>query len=226
MTIELISVHVPKSGGSSFREALQRAYTPERIFFDYADRPLDPVSPMNVDPDGFLASREAAHRGDCLNKRAIHGHFWIKKYDHMPRTCFRTAFLRHPVDRLISHYYFWLGWPRRGHNLQNYILDNRLTLLQCARLPALRYFYTQYFFRDVDLACFDFIGFSETLNADGETLSRLLGTPLAIGRINTNAHQGYDAARRELSEDARTMGLLRDLLADDIRFYEAARARA
>jgi hypothetical protein len=225
MAIELISVHVPKSGGSSFRRALELAYTPEGIFMDYSDRPLDPASPMNVDPTGFLERSLQKYRGDLQDKRVIHGHFWIKKYDLLTHKCPRIVFLRHPVDRFISHYYFWLNQPRHGHTVHDYILDYKLTLLQSARVPSLRYFYTQHFFRDVDMAFFDFVGFSETSDDDVRKLNRLIGIQFDVGRINTNTYEGYDAVRSKIAEDSATLNLLRDLLADDIRFYESVRNR-
>lgn len=223
MTIDLISAHIPKTGGTSFGEALRRAYSAEQIFLDYTDRPLEPLSLMNIDPARFLETREAALEAPLRQARVIHGHFWIKKYDFLPRSSFRVTFLRHPVDRLISHYYYWQTQPERGNHIKQYLADNELTLTQFARLPALRNYYTRFYFRDVDMACFDFIGFSETLNADMEKLGQLLGKRFEVVTANTNSHHAYKDARREITENKQTMALLTDLLAEDIRFYERVR---
>jgi hypothetical protein len=224
MTLELISVHVPKCGGTSFCKALERAYSKDDVFFDYADRPLDPASPCNMDPDGFLDAQSASLASRVRGKRVAHGHFYIRKYDGVPADCARITFLRHPIDRLISHYYFWLSLRKDGHTLHNYVVDHRLTLLQFARLPLIRHMYTQVFFRDVEMRAFDFIGSIEHLADDTRKLEQVLGKRLEIGRVNTNNHRGYDEQRQGAVDDPRTLAALQDLLADDIRFYESSLA--
>lgn len=52
--IELISLHLPKCAGTSFRRALERVYTADSIFYDYKDRSVDQTSAINLDPEGFL----------------------------------------------------------------------------------------------------------------------------------------------------------------------------
>jgi hypothetical protein len=45
--MELISVHVPKTAGTSFWKVLEQIYGKENIYADYSDKPLDPASPFN-----------------------------------------------------------------------------------------------------------------------------------------------------------------------------------
>ena len=101
--IEVISVHVPKCAGVSLRHVFESAYGDDAILLDYGDRPADPTSPINLDPESFFdrcVSEDVALTG----KRVIHGHFNIRKYKGIYARC-RITFLRDPIDRTISHYF-------------------------------------------------------------------------------------------------------------------------
>jgi hypothetical protein len=52
--LKLIFVHTPKSGGTSIRTAITEFFSSDLVLADYGDRPNDPISPMNIDPYGFL----------------------------------------------------------------------------------------------------------------------------------------------------------------------------
>jgi hypothetical protein len=132
-------VHVPKCAGISLRHAFENAFGSDRLYQDYDDRPIDPASPINLDPEGFY-ERMAKRGNDFLaGKKVIHGHFNIRKYANLSARQ-RVTFFREPVDRTISHYFFWRETARHGHQLHDYVLDNRLTLEEFARLPMIRGF--------------------------------------------------------------------------------------
>jgi hypothetical protein len=217
--LELISVHVPKCAGTAFFTALERTYGADAIYHDFLDRPTDPASHFNMDPDGYFERSPQAVAPHLENKRVVHGHFHVHKYRHITHPCLRITFLRHPVERLISHYFYWLKLPRFGHNLHDYFLDQRLTLPQFARLPLIRRIYCDVFFRDVDLKIFDFIGAAERSDADLERLSRLLGRNLKPDPANVNSEPAYHDARQQILNDRSLIGQLTDLLSDDIELY-------
>lgn len=206
--LELISVHVSKCAGSSFRNALKEAYGPEGVFEDYADRPGDPASAMNLDPDGFLA----AHHVLPDATRAVHGHFHVDKYRHLPDSIPRIAFLRHPVERTVSHYHYWMQLPSVGHRLHDYVLERQLDLLAFARLPFIRRFYSGVMFRDAWMERFHFIGHFESIRDDVDDLGRLLGRDLRLGAENTGAPRDPLAAA--------TRAELQEILSEDVGFYQ------
>ena len=217
--IELISLHLPKCAGTSFMRALERVYTADSIYYDYKDRPADPASAINLDPEGFLERHRRHPSPDATHKKVIHGHFYIKKYDDI-KGCARVVFIRHPVERLIAHYYFWLSIAKHGHTLHDYVLDNDISLLQFARIPFMRYFYTRVFFRDVDMKAFDFIGRYENIHQESQRLSRLICKEIVFEHLNRNPHEAYVERYREIMEDRKTVAALRESLAEDIYFYE------
>lgn len=221
--VELISVHVPKCAGTSLYRAIETAYGAGSICRDYDDRPLDPAAPMNLDPDGWLARSEARAAEGLRGFRVVHGHFHMHKYRGV-KARLRIAFLRDPLERLVSHYAFWRNRPAAGHALHEYVLAQDLTLDQFARLPFIRRCFTAVFFRGVDLGELDFIGFHDRAAADMERLSALAGVRLALPMTNPNPDPGYRQMVETLRADGARLGRMRDLLADDIAFYEKARA--
>ncbi len=221
--VEVISVHVPKCAGVSLRQALETSYGRKQVYRDYGDLPADPTSPMNLDPEGFFERARSDGYGFLDGKKVVHGHFNIRKYEGLEAKL-RMTFLRHPLDRTISHYFFWQTWPRRGHQLHDYVLDNRLDLKAFARLPLIAGFYHSLFFAGVDMRQFDFIGFHETLERDYATLRQLIGLePNAIPRENTNSDSAYRTERERVFADRALMRSLGDLLREDIAFYDRLR---
>jgi hypothetical protein len=216
MAIEVLSVHFPKSGGTSLRESLKAAYGESGIRYDYADDPANPCSPYNLDPDGCKAEAQASVLPDEI--KVIHGHFPISKYDHLQGVR-RITFLRHPVETMISIYFYWKTLDE-GHGLFQYCRERNLDVLGLARIPLLRYLLSRTYFGGVDMGIFDFVGVTEFYQLSLRRLSDLLEVPVVETRQNLNRFPGYDAKVQELKQDAAVMNGLRTLLSEDIRFYE------
>jgi hypothetical protein len=198
------------------------------VLADYGDRPNDPISPMNIDPYGFLDRRRQQNALTLANKAAVIGHFWIAKYEGVGADV-RATILRDPITRPISQFFFW---PAQNANnaLHQYVISNRLTFMEFARIPRVNSFYTSIYFRDVDMAHFDFILSYERLSQDWTaTLVRIgIAPALPRGELNRTADlvAEYDARRSEIPDDHRMMAQLRDLFADDLRFYERYMSRS
>ncbi len=215
----LVSVHVPKTAGIALRAALTQAWPSHRVFLDYADRPLDPAAAMHIDPDGFRERWQRMLPDILAGYDVAHGHFNPAKYAGVPNARWIT-FVREPVRRLVSHYYFWRAWPRSGNRLHEYMLDNALSLYEFARLPCMRRVYTGVFFAGVDVDRFDFVGAQERFDADVARLERLLGRALPMpDRTNETQSTEYDAAVADILDNPKQVRALEDLLADDLRFY-------
>jgi hypothetical protein len=221
--LEVISLHVPKCAGSSLKSTLQDAFGPQSVYEDYADRPLDPASPLRRDPAAFFAAAEAAGCAHLDGKRVVHGHFHALKYAKLPCR-HRITFLREPVDRLISHYFFWKTLGRHGHSLHDYFLDHQLDIEQFAQLPVIRTAYSESFFGGADMRAFDFIGFCDDYERDLARLAARLGAALRPTHANPTATGGYPEERRAILENRPLLARLRAILRDDIEFYEGLRA--
>jgi hypothetical protein len=221
--LKLIFVHVPKTGGNSVRSSIEDKFSTSKVLRDYSDRPDDPSSPMNIDPAGFLARSALSRYADLTGKAAVVGHFWIRKYDDVAADL-RATILRDPLDRTMSHYFYWMKREGHGQLLHDHVRQHNLSLVEFARLPTIRWFYTQTFFRDVDMGQFDVVGRFDKYVKDWSALLRDIGLG-AVARVrHLNATAGLDelyaARRHEILTDETVMARLRDLLADDIKFYE------
>jgi hypothetical protein len=114
----LISVHIPKCAGTSFRTALRSSYR-ERLWENY----------------GRIFSREQARAGLVpAGTRCIHGHFLADAFDGLfPRREIIT-WLRHPVERVVSTYYHFLRTPDLRDDCCRALYEHKLTLREFADL--------------------------------------------------------------------------------------------
>jgi hypothetical protein len=218
--LKLLFVHVPKTGGASITKALE-CYFGTRLHRDH-DGPANPASPMNLDPDGFLQRHHDSSYKFLDQKDAVTGHIWIRKYNPVPVEI-RATILRHPIERALSHYFFWLS-PMivYRHPVRRYMLSTKAEFMQFARFPTMRWLYSRYLFRDTDMGIFDFIGEYSSFRADWSGTIRRLGIDSPELRINETRAVSPDYPTRysDIVNDSVKMSALRDTFADDIRFYE------
>jgi hypothetical protein len=76
--MRVIGVHIPKAGGMSLREHLERIFGEDRVFYDYnhVDRPGSPETPI---PGHILARLRRPEKTTC-----VYGHFKLSRYRHVP----------------------------------------------------------------------------------------------------------------------------------------------
>lgn len=168
----LVSVHLPKTAGTSFADALARRYG-DALHRDYEDLP------MQV-PRGKRELRAlcSVPRRRCIalapGIRAVHGHVLPVAYRLAARgreTRFIT-WLRDPLQRVISHYHYW----RRDYDgsdtqqpLRNRMLHENWSLERFCLGPEMRNLYRQYLW-GFDPNAFDFIGLTERYPSDVQHL--------------------------------------------------------
>jgi hypothetical protein len=224
--VKLLFVHVPKAGGTSITKALERRFG--RNLLHDNDAPGNPISPMNMDPDGFLRRFHGGSYEVLDQKEAVAGHFWIRKYEPV-KAEIRATIVRHPIDRAISNYFFWLAPVFVGdHPLREHVINMKLDFMQFARLPIMRWFYSRYLFRDVDMGVFDYIGNYSSLSANWASTMRRLGLDSPeLHHNETRAHSpDYPIQYSEIVNDRVKMAELREIFIDDIKFYERCVARS
>ena len=210
----IISVHVPKTAGTSFRHMLYDA------FGDGSDirNLVNPLSRYSIDPDYY-----ERHKIFSLGKyKVVHGHFSPNKYQYV-KDAVRIAFLRHPVDNVISIYYYWKTLDRTDSPILNYVRDHKLSILEFASLPKIRWLYSKTYFGCYNMSAIDFLCefncYNDQLDRLSELLDIKLNKDICINRTGEN-----NACIKELKEktlsDSHVRNRLALLLADDISFYE------
>jgi hypothetical protein len=173
----LISLHLPKTAGSSLLATLETHFG-ERFVKDYDDRPLHARSGQRhlgaLNQGLRFAVRGLPAQADC-----IHGHFLPLKYRfaRSPRPLYFVTWLRDPVQRIQSHYQYWqrVYDPRTAGTLHRRVVEERWSLERFAMSPELRNIYSLFLW-GFPLTRFDFIGITEHFAEDFRAFTdRFLG---------------------------------------------------
>lgn len=218
--VELISLHVPKAAGTSFRKVLRAVYGEKAVWADYGQFVEDPDAFYRKDPD--RARRVALNSLGGLpgGVKVVHGHFPLGKYALLPHGVTRITWLRHPVARLASHYYFWLTTERHGNPVHDLLLERNLSLAEFARLPQMRDFMLNNLFQGEDLDSLKFIGMQEYYEEDLAEVAWLLDWPdYPKVRRNDGRLENYDQRLAELAADDALVAELVELNKADMAMY-------
>lgn len=197
--LELISVHIPKTAGTSFRFILDHIYG-KRLQYIYSKE--QGTSEIWRDRLPVIHSES----------RAIHGHFPATHtlVEHYPEAKL-IAWIRDPVARIISYYNYWRGVKRHGNPNHDYFLEHNLSLLEFARLDFMKNEMIGHLNR-VSLEAFTFIGIVERFDADVSLLARMMDWELPnLPYVNASLGKTtlLDRERKDLEK----------VLGEEIEFY-------
>jgi hypothetical protein len=210
----LISLHLPKTAGESFAKTLQDFYK-ENLVKDYADYPVNTV----MDVRNRIAL-QYAFDNTCQNSMSasncIHGHFLPLKYLHHNHLTLKKnnnvfiTWMRHPVDRMISHYYYWIERSTlKAHApLHQRIVEEKWSLEKFCLSSELQNLYEQFLW-GFPLRYFDFIGITEHYQSDLHYFS---------SKYLDGSSQVYDENRRPMVKNAHKIS---DALREEIEVFHA-----
>jgi hypothetical protein len=204
--LDFVYVHFAKAGGTSLARALSNHYQ-DRVFWDLDHDPCNAAHDIHEPP--ALAE----------NIQAVQGHIRADRYAGYPVRVL-TTFLRDPVDRLISGYFFWKTLPPTNSPDHLRFLAEQPSILERAHATAgtaHRAFYDGFDMRD-----FDFVGFHDRRVEDLATLSEMAGFPMPPD-VHLNATPPSQE-RAEVMSNPALLAELRRALADEVEFYEKVRS--
>jgi hypothetical protein len=190
----LLSVHIPKCGGTSFQQVLRGVYGERRLWLNY----------------GTIFSQEDARQRSALMPpgiRCVHGRFLGDAFDEVRPEAEVVTWLRHPVERVISLYHHFLRQPDPHDPSCRALWSKSLRLEDFAALPPRRNEMTRYLAGKPDFA-FAFVGvterFEESLRVFSATFGLGLHGPAPLANVNPRRSLGRypvaDAVRARLEE--------------------------
>ena len=216
----LISLHLPKTAGTSFGDSLRLHYG-ERLLEDYDDRPLNRsrlsrrAHAVRLAARSSGAVRRALGPVDC-----IHGHFLPLKYRPLQRDASVrfVTWLRDPLERLASHYHYWMREfdEQQAGALHRQVVEEQWSFERFCLSPQLRNCYSEFLWGFAP-SRFDFIGITERYSEDMARFGRdVLGESLPTQSSNVNP----DAPRRSYFEDEALRRRVADYHARDVALYQ------
>jgi hypothetical protein len=193
MTEMIISVHFPKTAGTSFGAALETRFG-AAFLRDYADLPIN--TPEYERNRTALQVALSNAEKDFTGVECIHGHFLPVKYLLMAtkREVTFVTWMRNPVERVLSHYYFWRRSydPETAPRLHRKVMEENWTVEQFCLSSQLKDLYGKFLW-GFSIENFDFMGITEFYDQDFPYFSkRFLGLDLEIKKINMGDRAGGD----------------------------------
>ncbi len=202
----IVSVHVPKTAGTSFRRVLDQVCG-ARIWYNY----------------GTIFSRAQA-RAELVppGTRFIHGHFLADAFDDLFPDRRLVTWVRHPVERLLSNYYHFLRTPDMRDDCCRELYERKLSLRQFADLEWMRN-YTGHYLANKPVADFEFIGIAERFDESIRRFCEVFGFRDASRIPRENANPDRTGEAYELTPGDRAFILERN--AADLAWYSQAAER-
>ncbi|HEY0292016.1 MAG TPA: hypothetical protein VGC51_06715 [Hansschlegelia sp.] len=205
----IFSVHIPKTAGTSFRNALKERYGEKLACFYGANDPA--THPLLRVRRNALASRIPAL--EDAGVEVLHGHYPLSlvKSAIIDPSRQVITWVRDPIDRVVSHYSFIKERPTKWAFDQE-IKSGQLSLLAFAKKRPIRNIATRYLsgFSPDELA---FVGVSERFE---------LGLALLFGDEAPHLSRRYNAIDERVPVTPKELARLHSLNVADVQLYAEA----
>jgi hypothetical protein len=184
----LISVHIPKTAGKSFKRSLEEEFG-NALIYDYCDNPVR------------MRGRDIIKRAVGLvypkinsSTKIIHGHMNPDKYinyKYIQNKLFVT-FLRDPIATLESYYFYTREKQSFQHPIHRKIAS--ITLTEFLKSEFAINYYAKYI-GGGGIARFDFVGITENYQASIDLFNVRYGTNLQCYHENARSRKDEDLER-------------------------------
>lgn len=201
----LISIHMPKCGGISFSDVLEQLYGPS-LWQNY----------------GIIHTREQLDRSVIPSGvKCIHGHFLANVFDDVFETVKLVTWLRHPVERVASNYFYFLRNPKlsKTNAACRMLHDQKLSLVEFSGLDIFANQMTR-FMAGKRLSDLDFVGITEEYDASLSAFLTEFGVERAFSAPRKNRNIKNFSSTYRLSDDERQQ--ISEYNSADLRLYREA----
>lgn len=220
----LISVHVPKTAGSTF-SVLLRKHFGKGLHLDYGpgheattDLIRDAFYESPGDRDRARTVLEDAFTRNKLG--CVHGHFQAEKYHRLFPEADFIFWVRDPVERLLSNFYFFRRYPELGNEIVRRVHEGRINIREFAEREEFRNVHVK-MIRNVPMERFAFIGLCESYDASVHRFADRFG--IRPPRKRGVRSQNINARKPRLS-DEKLRGYIRSLNREDEELYRSVRS--
>ncbi|HEY4989548.1 MAG TPA: hypothetical protein VII09_07065 [Opitutaceae bacterium] len=199
----LVSVHVPKCAGTSFRHAVDAIFG-ARAWYNY----------------GSIFSREQASRELVPpGTTFIHGHFLADAFDDIVPERRLVTWVRNPVERVASNYHHFLRSPDMRDDCCRILHERNLTLREFADLEWMQNMSTRYQ-ANKSVDDFEFIGIAERFQESMDLFCWMYGfrDPRPLPRANINPDRKAD----QYDLPPEVAAHIRDRNLSDLGWYQRA----
>jgi hypothetical protein len=200
---KMIFVHVMKSAGTTMRSALLRIYGEKLLYDRLYKREL--YKNRDHDTKHFVILDNQRYPDRYKKYDAIIGHFKWDKYEHLNWPL--VTFLRDPVDRMVSAYYYLQGnYKKLGYNLN---------IIEFAKLINNQ---VKYVVGDLDK--YEFIGITEEFDKS----FNLMCEKFDLNKISNIQNKRVSGRGKKLVK-RKVREKIRDIIIEDVKLYDEARRR-
>lgn len=207
--VKLVSLHIPKTAGTSFRNILKEVYGEEHVVR------LDITRDISVENEEFKSSKLKA------DIQVIHGHFPYYKLIELvelPEGVPVITWLRDPAERVISNYFYLEKILREELDEEtkdlNILAKMQKTLIEYANTEANRNRMSK-FLKGIEPEELFFIGLMDHYAEDLQDLARLLGW-----KDYPELKQNVTGEKARVDEE--TLRMIKELNSEDYEIYNRA----
>lgn len=196
----ILSIHIPKTAGTSFREMLRRHYG-QRVLFDYGDW-------TGYDSPEAIRHREARYAevasragelASCYD--VIHGHFKPVKYLRFFPAAKVVAFFRNPFQQAISNYEYLRRNPQIPHPAVRVFHESGMSIEEYLAWPDARNPQSN-FLGDFPVESLSLAGITEQFDRGVLLFNKLFGAALG-GQRRENSHPVLQGSWHPVSPETR-----------------------
>jgi hypothetical protein len=211
LNVELISLHIPKTGGTSFHSLLHKNYGEKNVVrfeIEFKDKVIFLINGIEVDEPLFPKGT-----------KVLHGHFeyWrLLEFAPNLKNVPVITWLRNPVQRVISNYYYLVEILKKENATNKLALSliERLTcsLEEFSKRPAQKNKMSK-FLKGLNLMDALFVGIIENYDQDVKILSKKLNWK------HENQEIVNKTPNKKSNTDATTIHNIEKNNAEDISLY-------